>query len=96
MGKQIEKFKQWIVNDPVEQEPQEDPIDKAVNRALSWLLRNLIPVLLISLVIDVTIIFTTPIEYTESLWFRLKDLASIGIAYLIYKLLKILAYVCRI
>ena len=96
MRKQIEKFKQWIENEPDEQEPQEDPIGKAVYRVMSWLLRNLVPVLLISFVIDVTIIFTTPVEYTESLWFRLKDLASIGIAYLIYKLFKILAYVCRI
>lgn len=73
-------------------EIQENSIDTAVESALSWLLHNLVTVLLIALAIDLTIMFTVPVEVTMSRWFWVKDPVSIGVAYLICKLFK---SVCR-
>lgn len=88
MKKQIEKIRQWIATEPVEQESQKHTIDIVP----AWLFRNLVPVLLTALAINLAIIFITPAEYSESLWFRLKDPLSLGLAYLIFKIFK---SVCR-
>lgn len=86
MGKIFEKIEKWIADEPVEQGSQKTSIDLAVESALSWLLNNLVPVLLIALAIDLTIIFTSSIGVTMSRWFWIKDPVSIGVAYLISKL----------
>lgn len=88
MKKQIEEILQWIAEEPVEQEPQKTSIDLAVERALFWLLNNLVPVLLIALAIDLIIMFTLPVEAAMSRWFWIKDPVSIGVAYLMCKLFK--------
>lgn len=92
MKKQIEKIQQWIAAEPVEQEPQRTAIDLAIERILFWSLNNLVPVLLIALTIDLTIMFTSPMEVAMSRWFWIKDPVSIVVAYLICKLFK---SVCR-
>lgn len=86
MKKQIEKLRQWIADEPTDSEIQENSIDTAVKSALSWLLHNLVPVLLIALAIDLTIMFTVPVEVAMSRWFWLKGPISIIVAYLISKL----------
>ena len=93
MKKQIEKLRQWIADEPTDSEIQKNSIDTAVESALSWwLLHNLVPVLLMALAIDLTIMFTVPVEVTMSRWFWVKDPVSIGVAYLICKLFN---SVCR-
>lgn len=92
MKKQIEKLRQWIADEPTDSEIQENSIDTAVESALSWLLHNLVPVLLMALAIDLTIMFTVPVDVTMSRWFWIKAPVSIAVAYLICKLFK---SVCR-
>lgn len=92
MKKQIEKILQWIAEEPVEQKPQKTAIDLAIEKTMSWLLHNLVPVLLITLAIDLTIMFTSPMEVAMSRWFWLKTPLSIAVAYLICKFFK---SICR-
>lgn len=92
MEKQIEKLRQWIADEPTDSEIQENSIDTAVESALSWLLHNLVPVLLMALTINLTIMFTSPMEVAMSRWFWLKTPLSIAVAYLICKFFK---SICR-
>ena len=71
-----------------------DKQDTVMPRELKWLMRNLVPVLLISLVIDITVIFIVPMEYTMEWWFRLKDVFSFICAILIFHLPQIIRYIC--
>lgn len=88
MAKQIEKIKHWIIAEPPDLETQKTSIDIAVERTVTWLLGNLVPILLISLIIDVTIIFITPVDLSTSRWLWLKAPISIGLAYLICRLFR--------
>ena len=88
MEKFLEKIERWIADEPTESETQKSSLDIAVERVLYRLLRCVAPVLLIALVINLTIMFTVPIEMAMSRWFWLKDPISIGAAYFIHKLLK--------
>lgn len=92
MKKQIEKIRQSIADESVEQEPQEISIDLAVVKIMSWLLHNFLPAIFLALAIDLTIMFTVPVEVAMSRWFWIKDPVSIGTAYLICKLSKL---ICR-
>lgn len=88
MKTQIEKLRQRIAEEPTESCTQKKPLDIAIERVLHRLLRYLVPVLLTALVIDLTILFASPVEYAMSRWFWLKGPISIIVAYLICKLFK--------
>ncbi len=88
MKKQIEKIRQRIAEEPTESGTQKKPLDIAMERVLHRLLRYLVPVCLIAVVINLTIMFTAPVEVTVSRWFWLKEPISIGAACLICKLFK--------
>lgn len=88
MEKILEKIERWIADEPTESETQKSSLDIAIEQVMYRLLRCVVPVLLIALVINLTIMFTVPIEMAMSRWFWLKDPISIGAAYFIHKLLK--------
>lgn len=88
MEKILEKIERWIADEPTESETQKSSLDIAIEQVMYRLLRCVVPVLLIALMINLTIMFTVPIEMAMSRWFWLKDPISIGAAYFIHKLLK--------
>ena len=87
MEKILEKIERWIADEPTESETQKSSLDIAIEQVMYRLLRCVVPVLLIALVINLTIMFTVPIGMAMSRWFWLKDPISIGAAYFIHKLL---------
>lgn len=92
MEKRMEKIRQWIAEDPTELETYQTSVDIAIEDAIKLSLRNVVPILMIALVIDMTIMFIVPIESTMSRWFWLKTPLSIAVAYLICKFFK---SICR-
>ena len=52
-------------------------LDVMMNAVVRWLFCYLCPILIVTLIINVTLIFVTPIEIVMSGWFRLKATLSI-------------------
>lgn len=86
MTKFIDKVKRWITEEMPEEEPPVNAFDRGVKSALKWAIHNLCPILLIALVIDVTIIFTVPVEVTMLKWYWLKSPIAISLAYLLFRI----------
>lgn len=84
--------RKWEANEPAAPDPVIAAIDRVVGSALRWLMRNVVPVLLISLVIQVAILFYSPVELHEGPWSRAVSLLSVPAAYLIFRLFKSLYY----
>lgn len=63
----------------------ENQIYTAINGALKWLYRNVLPVCCIALIINLTIMFTLPVEVAMSGWFWVKDPLSIILAFILVK-----------
>ena len=85
MDKVAERLRLWITNEPT---IQRNSIDTVIERILLWLLRHLVPVLLMALVINLIILCASTVEATMSPWFWLKDPVSVVAAYLICKSLR--------
>lgn len=58
---------------------------KVIDEVFKWLLRNILPILICALTINLFIMFTIPVGATMSKWFWLKDLLSIIIGYVIVR-----------
>ena len=52
------------------------------DKILSWIIGIVLPISLITLTVNLTIMFTMPIEVAASKWFWIKDLISIMVGYL--------------
>lgn len=82
MSIRFEKFKdrcERLFNDDGD-EIEETIFDATILKAINWLLLNAIPVLIIALVIELTVMFTKPLALTD--WLR--DALSIGGATVIF------------
>lgn len=84
MSIRFEKFKdrcERLFNDDGDGDEIEETIfDATILKAINWLLLNAIPVLIIALVIELTVMFTKPLALTD--WLR--DALSIGGATVIF------------
>lgn len=89
MNKQIERLQKWamklIEDDSHISEAREEYDDLMLDEFFRWLFRNVLPVLVLALIINLTIMFTVPIEVTMSKWFWLKDILSIALGYFLVK-----------
>lgn len=56
-----------------------------LDKVFPWILSNVIPVLIIGLIIDITIMFSVPVETTMSSCFWLKDPISLCVVFLIVR-----------
>lgn len=65
-------------------ETEETQIDRVIDNVSSWLIRRVIPLLLITLIVNLTTMFTVPIDIAASKWFWIKDPLSFVIAVSIY------------
>jgi|GEM_PF-1690906 hypothetical protein len=63
-------------------------LDVMMNAVVRWLFCYLCPILIVTLIINVTLIFVTPIEIIMSGWFRLKDPLSIVAGYVVVKIFR--------
>lgn len=55
------------------------------DKVFPWILNNVIPPLIIGLIIDITIMFSVPVETTMSSCFWLKDPISLCVGFLIVR-----------
>lgn len=89
MGKISTLLIQWIekslYEDPTPTPPS--PLDIWIEKKLKWMARRVCPVLLISIVLQLVVLFNVPLELTAAQWFWLKDPLSLVAAELIYRLL---------
>ncbi len=89
MSKQLERLQKWttkfIEDDSHISEAGEKHDDLMLDEFFRWLFRNVLPVLVLALVINLTIMFTVPIEVTMTKWFWLKDILSIALGYFLVK-----------
>ena len=88
------KFEEWIEENPKFDDGQDNPFDPMQSKTFRWVWCNLLPVLVITLVIDIAVTFIVPIEYTMEWWFRLKDVFSFICAILIFHLPQIFRCIC--
>lgn len=88
MKRQFEKIALWIEEDPNELEAQKSGetgrLESAIESGLSWMMSNVVPVLLIALIINLAIMFTVPVKITMAQWFWLKDPISLGLGYILF------------
>lgn len=56
-----------------------------VSEILEVIFRSLIPFLMLALAIELTIIFGSPEELIFSRWYKLKDVVSVMLAYVVYR-----------
>lgn len=89
MGKQIERLQKWamklIEDDSHVSEAREEYDNLMLDEFFRWLFRNVLPVLVLALIINLTIMFIVPIEETMSKWFWLNDILSISLGYFLFK-----------
>lgn len=75
--KSIEKF---LRDEPEDIDIMENQIDTSFDEVFRCIYENILPVCTIALVINLTIIFTLPVEVAMSRWFWLKDPISFLLA----------------
>lgn len=79
------------INEFISDEPddidivEESPIDTSFREVLRWISENVLPVCTIALIINLTVMFTLPIEIAMSRWFWVKDPLSILLAFILVK-----------
>lgn len=89
MLKILERFQKRVIN-LLNKDDEDSGIAEARPDIMSdivflWIFRNVMPVLLIALLINIVIIFAVPAEVTMSRWFCLKDPLSIALGFIIAK-----------
>lgn len=84
MKKRIEN---WLEDfDSPNSEPASySKMDDVIGGALQWSVRNLLPILLLALALNLLILFTLPMEMTMLKWFWLKDPLSITVAFILFR-----------
>ena len=80
------KMERLLVDNEVNGE--ENQLDVMMNAVVRWLFYHLCPILIVTLIINVTLIFVTPIEIIMSEWFWLKDPFSIVAGYVVVKIFR--------
>lgn len=87
MERTIEAIKKWMIAESFDSERQNNQFLEGIISLLSWTLRNMVPVILIALAIEIVIMLASPIKIAMSEWFWVKDPLSLVISYLIFRIL---------
>ena len=95
MSRRLELFHRRVESlfDDKEEEVEESRFNIMIRQVFQWLFRNLLPLLLLVLVINVTLMFVAPVEISMSIWFWMKDLFTIVACYAIFRIFRSLS--CR-
>ena len=84
--KQISKHIERLITEDEEAiDNDKENTDIMLDKVFPWILSNVIPVLIIGLIIDITIMFSVPVETTMSSCFWLKDPISLCMGFLIVR-----------
>lgn len=84
--KQISKHIERLITEDEEAiDNDKENTDIMLDKVFPWILSNVIPVLIIGLIIDITIMFSVPVETTMSSCFWLKDPISLCVVFLIVR-----------
>lgn len=84
--KQISKHIERLITEDEEAiDNDKENTDIMLDKVFPWILSNVIPVLIIGLIIDITIMFSVPVETTMSSCFWLKDPISLCVGFLIVR-----------
>ena len=84
--KQISKHIERLITEDEEAiDNDKENTDIMLAKVFPWILSNVIPVLIIGLIIDITIMFSVPVETTMSSCFWLKDPISLCVGFLIVR-----------
>ena len=84
--KQISKHIERLITEDEEAiDNDKENTDIMLDKVFPCILSNVIPVLIIGLIIDITIMFSVPVETTMSSCFWLKDPISLCVVFLIVR-----------
>ena len=84
--KQISKHIERLITEDEEAiDNDKENTDIMLDKVFPWILSNVILVLIIGLIIDITIMFSVPVETTMSSCFWLKDPISLCVVFLIVR-----------
>lgn len=94
MKRLTDRIKLWFESESCEYSTPEkgeiERIEFLMESAYSRMMRNLLPFFLIALIINLLIMFNVPIEVTKKQWFWLKELFSLGMAYIIFRSIRLM------
>lgn len=78
-------MERFVVEDVDVLEKMEKQHCDSVNRVFRWIFMNVMPVLVLALIIDITFMFAVPIEVAKSEWYWIKDPVSIIISFILVR-----------
>lgn len=95
MSRRLELFHRRVERlfDDKEEKVGEGRFNIMIRQVFHWLFRNLLPLLFLVLIINVTLMFVAPVEVSKSKWFWLNDLFTIVACYAIFRIFRRLS--CR-
>lgn len=90
MSMRFELFQRRLekIFDNDEEEAEERRFDIMNRKVFQWLFRSLLSILFLVLIINVALMFATPVKIIKSEWFWLKDPLSIVAGYAIFRIFR--------
>ena len=85
LNRRLKRIEKFLCDEPEDINIMENPIDISFDGVFKWLLGNVLPVCSLTLIINLAIMFTLPVETAMSRWFWLKDPLSFILAYIVVK-----------
>lgn len=83
--KRLRSIENFFCDESEDADIMENQIDSFFDGAFKWLIGHALPVCVIMLIINLTIMFALPVEAAMSRWFWLKDPLSFILAYIVVK-----------